>query len=260
MRVALLALAVLTQGKAELKPRFQKFDRVTVSCTIQTEIKSSNGRDSKYTLELGLAAEAEKVDGEAVVFDCGVSSLKINGRLDGRTVNFEWTKSGTERGEKIASIQKALEKGWKCIFFGKKGFSVTDTAGELGDTLPLFNPGIFLGLSTPLPDGAMDVGKGWEVKDLKFPYFGGFAVRYVATLDLVKGDTAKISSRLFFSRPESEVPIEGVVNVKGDGDASLEYDVRSGRPTRGATALKLTSQMGGLKREVDQVIEFEVRR
>jgi hypothetical protein len=260
MRFLLLPFLLALQGRAELKPKFQKFDRVAVSCTVQTEVKSSNGRDSKYSLELALTAEAEKVDGEAVVFDCGVSSLKIAGRLDGRTVNFEWSKAGTERGERIASIQKALEKGWKFVLAGKKGFSVTDTASELGDTLPLFNPGVFLGLSAPLPDGPVEVGKGWEVKDLGFPYFGGFTVRYAASLDLVKGDTAKISSRLFFNRPESEVPVEGVVNVKGDGDASLEYDLRSGRPNRGATALKLTSQMGGLKRDVSQVIEFEVRR
>lgn len=259
LAVAVLLPALAQEKKAELRPKFQKFERVSVSCKVQTEVKSSNGRDSKYALEMDLTSEVEKAEGETAVFDCGVSYLKIAGTLDGRPVDYEWRKGGSERGSKVAAIQKGLEKGWK-VTLGKKGIGVSEAANELCDTIPVFNPAIFLGLSAPLPYEQVAVGKGWEVKDQAFPFFNGFSVKYSATLNHVAQDTAKISARLVFAKAESEVPIEGVVNVKGEGDASLDYDVKSGRPIKGATALKLTATMGGLKREVSQVIEFEARR
>ncbi len=258
MRVLLLPFLLLPQAQAEIKPKFQKFDRVSVSCVIRTEVKSSTGRDSKYKLEVDFSAEAEKAEGDTAVFDCGVTKLVLAGTLDGRPTSYEWRKGGAERGDKVAAIQKSLEKGWKVTFAGKKGISVSDTAVGFCDTLPLFNPGIFLGLSVPPPHGSVAVGKGWELKDQAFPHFGGFTVRYAASLNDISGDTARISSRLVFAKPETEIPIEGVVNVKGDGDASLEYDLKSGRPVRGATSLRFTSLMGGLRREATQVIEFEV--
>lgn len=260
MRLLFLVAAVLIpQAKVELRPKFQKFDKVSVGCKVQTEIKSSNGRDSKYSLELELSAEVEKVEGETAEFDCGVTLLRIHGTLDGKAVDYEWRKGGTEKGAKIAAIQKGLEKGWK-VTLGKQGIAVNDQANELCDAVPLFNPGVFLGLSTPLPFDAVAVGKGWEVKDQAYPFFNGFTLRYSAALNHVASDTAKISAHLVYSKAESEVPIEGVVNVKGEGDASLEYDVKAGRPVKGATSLKLSATMGGLKREVTQVIEFEARR
>jgi hypothetical protein len=256
----LSAILLVFQAKADLKPKYQKFDRVVVACVIQTEVKSSTGKDSKYKLEVDFSSEAEKAEGEAAVFDCGPTSLRLAGTLDGRPVNYEWRKGGAERGDKVAAIQKALQKGWKVTLAGKKGYSVGDTAGEFCDTLPLFNPGIFLGYSVPPPYDLVAVGKGWELKDLACPYFGGFSLRHAASLNDISGETAKVSSRLVFAKAETEIPIEGVVNVKGDGDASLEYDLKSGRPVRGATSLRFTSLMGGLRREATQVIEFEVRR
>jgi hypothetical protein len=251
---------LLPQARAELKPKFQKFDRVALTAKIQTEVKSSNGRDSKYVLEIDLNAEVEKAEGDLAVFDCGVAALSIKGTLDGKPVAYDWKKGGADRGDKVPAIQKGLEKGWKLTLDGRKGPAVADTAGELCDTIPIFNPALFLGLSVPLPYDAVAQGRGWELKGVSVPYYGGFSVRYLATLDLVQGDTAKISSRLLFGKAETEIPIEGVVNVKGDGDASLEVDLRTGRPVRGATALRFSSAMGGLKREATQVIEFEVRR
>jgi len=38
-------------------PTFQKFDRLQAACVIKTEVKSSNGRDSSYTLTLDVVAE-----------------------------------------------------------------------------------------------------------------------------------------------------------------------------------------------------------
>ena len=38
MRV-LLAL-LLVQAKAELKPKFDKFDKIVLTCTVQTEVKA----------------------------------------------------------------------------------------------------------------------------------------------------------------------------------------------------------------------------
>ena len=254
----LLALALTLQGKAELKPKFQKFDRIGVGCTVTTEIKSSNGRDSKYTLDLELTAEAEKAEGETVVFDCGVTSLKISGTLDGKTVDGIWRK-GSSPDRKIPGVERAIEKGWKTTL-SKKGVSVGDAMVEFGDALPIFNPGVFLGLSVPLPFDAVAEGKGWEVKDQAYSYFGGFGIKSAASLNVLEKDTAKLSARLVFSRAETEVPVDGVVNVKGDGYASLEYDLKSGRPVKGATSAKISMTQGGLKREVTQVIEFEVRR
>ena len=261
MRLPLLLLCacLAVQSKAEFRPKFQKFDKISVGCKVQTEVKASNGRDSKYELDLEFSAEVDKAEGESAEFDCGVNLLRIKGTLDGKPVDYEWRKGGQEKGSKIASIQKGLEKGWK-VTLGKKGISVNDSANEFGDVLPILNPGIFLGFSVPPPFDAVAVGKGWDLKGQAFPLFNGFSVRHQAELDLVKGDTAKVSARLSYSKAESEIPIEGVVNVKGEGNASMEYDLKAGRPVKGATSLSLSATMGGLKRDVTQVIEFEVRR
>ncbi len=260
IRILLLAalLAQAVQAKADLKPKFQRFDRIGVGCTITTEIKSSNGRDSKHTMELELTAEVEKAEGETAVFDCGVTSLKISGTLDGKPVDGIWRK-GSSPDRKIPGVERAIDKGWKTTL-SKKGVSLGDAMVEFGDALPIFNPGVFLGLSVPLPFDAVAEGKGWEVKDQAFPFFGGFGIKAVASLNVVEKETAKISARLVFSKADTEVPVDGVVNVKGDGYASLEYDLKSGRPVKGASSARLTSAQGGLRREVNQVIEFEVRR
>jgi hypothetical protein len=257
IRILLLA-ALALQGKADLKPKFQKFDRIGIGCTITTEIKASNGRDSKHTVELELTAEVEKSEGEVTVFDCGVTSLKISGTLDGKPVDGIWRK-GSSPDRKIPGVERAIEKGWKTTL-SKKGVSLSDAMVEFGDAIPIFNPGVFLGLSVPLPFDAVAEGKGWEVKDQTYPYFGGFGIKSVASLNVFEKDTAKISARLVFSRAETEVPVDGVVNVKGDGYASLEYDVKGGRPVKGATSVKISTSQGGLKRDVTQTLEFEVRR
>lgn len=259
MRTVMTALVALSlQAKADLAPRFQKFDRIGVGCTITTEIKTSNNRDSKHKMELELTAEVEKSEGDATVFDCGVTSLKLSGTLDGRPVDGIWRK-GSSPDRKIPGVEKAIDKGWK-VTLSKKGVSLGDTMVEFGDSLPIFNPGVLLGLSVPLPFDPVAEGKGWEVKDQVFTYFGGFGLKAAASLNVLEKDTAKISGKLTFSRGENEIPVDGVVNVKGDGYASLEYDLKAGRPMKGATSIRLTSLQGGLKRDVTQLIEFEVRR
>jgi hypothetical protein len=259
MRLLLVSAVVglLAQGKLELKPIFKKFDRVVVACTVQTEIKSSDGRDSKYKLELEVEAEVEKGEGDRAVFHCEVASAKLSGRVNGKAADGDWKKGGEA---KLGGFEKALGKGWKLTLDGKKGFSMGDDAVELGDALPLFNPGVFAGFSVPLPYGPAAAGEKWEVKDQTFPHFYGFTVKFAAQLNQVKDGTARISASLAYAKPQTEVPIEGAVNVKGEGDASLDYDVKSGRPLRGATSLRLTSAQGGLRREVSQVIEFEVKK
>lgn len=257
MRLLLVAAVLALQGKPELKPVFKKFDRVVVACTVQTEIKSSDGRDSKYKLDLEVEAEVEKGEGDTAVFHCEVASAKISGRVNGKSVDGDWKKGGEA---KLGGLEKALGKGWKLKLDGKKGFSMGDDAVDLGDALPLFNPGVFAGFSVPLPYGPAEAGQKWEVKDQTFPHFNGFTVKFAAQLNQLKEGTARISASLTYSKPQTEVPIEGAVNVKGEGDASFDYDVKAGRPLRGATSLKFTGSQGGLRREVTQVIEFEVRK
>src|SRR5687768_12057699 len=95
-------------------PTFQKFDRLQASCVIKTEVKSSNGKDSSYTLTLDVVAETEKSEDGTATFDCGVSRLRVQGTLDGRRVDSEWIKGGGWRGEgKVAGVDRPLEKGWK---------------------------------------------------------------------------------------------------------------------------------------------------
>jgi hypothetical protein len=256
--VLAVLLALLPQSKAELGPKFQKFDRIGVGCTVKTEIQSSNGRDSKHTMELELTAEVEKAEGGTAVFDCGITSLKISGTLDGRPVEGIWRK-GSSPDRKIPGVERAIEKGWK-LTLSKKGLAVDDAMIEFGDALPIFNPGVLLGLSVPLPFDSVAEGKGWELKNQTYGYFGGFGFKAAASLNVLEKDAARISAKLTYSRPETEIPIEGGANVKGDGYASLEYDVKSGRPVKGASSVKLSLGQGGLKREVSQLIEFEVRR
>lgn len=256
----MLLLALLAQAAVELRPTFQKFDRLSSSCTIRTEIKSSNGRDSTYVLSLEFAAEVEKSEGGSATFDCGLSRLRIEGTLDGRKVDVEWAKSGGWKGDgKLAGIDRALEKGWKMTLEAGKGTSIGDGYLELGDLLPLLNPGVLLGFPVPPPAAAVAPGKGWEVKGQTYPHAGGFGVGAAALLDVLEGDTARLSARLRVGKAEVEVPIEGAMNVKGDGFASMTYDVKKGRPLKGATSVKVAVGQGGLKKEISQVVEFEMR-
>ncbi|HEX7899375.1 MAG TPA: hypothetical protein VF950_16535 [Planctomycetota bacterium] len=241
-------------------PTFQKFDRLQAACVIKTEIKSSNGRDSNYTLTMDVAAETEKAEGGATTFDCGVAALRIEGTLDGRKVDAAWSKGGGWKGDgKIAGLDRALEKGWKMTLAAGKGTSIGDGYLELGDLLPVFNPGALLGYSVPPPATPVAAGKTWEVKGQTFPHAGGFGLRAAATFDFAEGDSARLSARLTFGKAETEIPIEGASNVKGDGYASLAYDSKKGRPVKGASSAKLVLSQGGLKREISQVVEFEMR-
>lgn len=263
MRGILLALALLPalRDGATLRPAFRKFDRVVVSCTVKTEITASNGKNSKYELKINFSSEVEKAEGQKAIFDCGVSYLKITGTLRGKPVDYEWSRSGREEGRPVAALRGALKKGWKVTLDGAKGFSVDDAALALNDQVPLLNPGIFLGLSVPLPYGSVDLGSTWKVKGLKFGYFSGFGLDYSGSLLFVdeEKNLAKISGDLRFVKAEDEVPIAGAVNFRGRGSAMLEYDLKTGRPLRGATAIRAHVAQGGFKRDVRQVIEFEVR-
>jgi hypothetical protein len=257
MRLWIAALLFL-QAKTELHPKFQKVDTIIVACKAQTEVKSSTGKDSKYTLELELSSEVEKVEGDAAQFACTVTRLKVSGRLDGSPVNYEWKKGGETTGAAIESIQKSLDKGWKATV-SRKGISFNEGLYALGDTLPLFNPAVILGFCVPLPFEAVASGRGWEMKDQNHSFFGGFGVKYSATLNRVESDTASISARLVFSKADDEIPIETPGGVKGEGSATLDYDLKSGHPVKGTTSIRLTSTTGGQKREITQSLEFEAR-
>lgn len=259
--MALVLVAVLLSAqdaKVELRPRFQKVDTIVVSLKAQTEIKSSTGKDSKYSLELEVSSEVEKLDGETAVFACRASRLKVTGTFEGKPVDYEWKKGGEETGAKIESIQRALEKGWKASF-GKKGVALGDGSGGLTETFPLFNPGVLLGFAVPLSFETTAVGRGWEVKDQNYSFFGGFGIKSSATLNRSADQAASISARLVFSKADDEIPIETPGTVKGEGSASLEYDAKSGRPTKGSTSVRLTATTGGQKRDITQSIEFEAR-
>ena len=257
--VTAVLLACSAQDRVELKPSFRKFDRVGITCTVKTEITSSTGQHSKYTLELDVTSEANEGTGDTAVFACVVNGVKLTGTVDGRPVDYEWSRRGGGRGSGPPGLEKALEKGWKLTLSGAKGFSVDDAVLAFGDALPIFNPGIFIGFAVPLPYGPVAEEGTWKVKGLKFPYFSGFGLEASGTLDLVRKDVALISGKLKFTRPDTAVPVVGAVNVRGEGDASMEYDVKTGRPMKGATALRLHVAQGGLKRDVKQIIQYEVR-
>ena len=254
MLLALLALAQLAP------PAFQKFDRLQSSCTIKTEIKASNGKDSAWTLSLDLTAEAEKSEGAATTFDCGLSRLRVEGTLDGRRVDADWSKGSGWKGDaKVAGIEKALDKGWKMTLEPGKGTSVGDGFLDLADVLPVFNPGALLGYPVPPPPGPVAVEKGWPGKSQSFPHAGGYAIRATGFYDFSDGALAKVSGVLVFGKADTEIPIEGAVNVKGNGIASMELDVKTGRPRKGASSAKISITQGGLKKEVSQIVEFEMK-
>jgi hypothetical protein len=260
MLLALFALSGIEGLPQIAPPAFQKFDRLQTACVIKTEIKSSNGKDSAYTLHLELAAETEKSENGATVFDCGVSKLRIEGTLDGRRIDAEWSKGGGWRGDgKVPGVDRPLEKGWKMTLTPGKGVVVGDGYLELGDVLPIFNPGTLLGYSVPPPSTPVASGKNWELKGQTYAHAGGFSLQALAAFDFEEAGAAKLSARLKFGRMEADVPIEGASNVKGDGFASLTYDAKKGRPVKGASSAKLQLSQGGLKRDVSQVVEFEAR-
>jgi hypothetical protein len=248
------------QAATELSPKFQKFDRLEVSCKIRTEIKASNGRDTQLEVEMVVVSEAEQGEGDAATFDVGISRLRLSGTHEGRKVDADWSKGGASRGELPRGLAKALEKGWKMTLAGKQGPRIGEGHLEIGDALPVFNPGVLLGFPVPPAFAPVAMGKSWEVKGMSFPHFGTFGLRATGTLDLVEGDSARLSAKLVYGNAATDAPDDFAASVKGDGFASMEYDVKRGRPVKGATSAKLTATQGGLKREVSQVVEFEVRR
>lgn len=259
MRVFLVSAFLAVQGSAEIAPPFRKFERLTLGCTVTTEVKSSNGRDSKLTARLEVAAEVESCEGRTAVFDCGLTSLVLEGTLDGRKVDVEWRKGGAVRGEPPAALARALEKGWKMTLDGAQGIRAGEAFREVGDALVLLNPAALIGFPVPPSYSTLNLGKGWEVKPVDFQHLGGYALRYGAGLDFVEGDVARLSAKLVFTPAQAEAVLEGASSVKGEGFASMAYDVKKGRPVRGASSAKVLAVQGGLKREIEQVLEFQVR-
>ena len=184
----------------------------------------------------------------------------MTGTHEGRKVDADWSKSGGAKGELPRGLAKALEKGWKMSLAGKEGVRIGEGHLEIGDALPVFNPGVLLGLPVPLPFAPVAPGKSWESKIASYPHFGTFGLKATGSFDLVEGDSARLSARLAFTNAASDAPDDFAASVKGDGFASMEYDVKRGRPVKGATSAKLIATQGGLKREVSQVVEFEVRK
>ena len=256
----MLLAILLAQGAIDLKPTFQKFDRLTSACTIRTEVKASNGKDSTYTLTLELTAEAETSDAAGTTFDCGVSKLRIEGTLDGRKVNADWIKGSGWKGEgKVAGIDRPLEKGWKMTLAAGKGTSVGDAYLELGDLLPVLNPGALLGYPVPPPAEPVPVEKGWPAKGLTYAHAGGYTLKITGFLDYADDAVGKLSGVLAFGRAETEVPVDGAANVKGGGLASVELDRKTKRPRKGASSARLSMSQGGLKKDISQVVEFEMK-
>lgn len=259
MRVLLASALLAVQGSAEIAPSFKKFERIQLGCTLTTEVKSSNGRDSKLTARLELSAEVDSSEGRTTVFDCGLTSLVLEGTLEGRKVDLEWRKGGAGRGEPPAALGRALEKGWKMTLDGAGGIRAGEGLREVGDVLAVLNPAALLGFPVPPSYSTLALGKGWEVKPVDFQHLGGYAVRYAAGLDFVEGDVARLSAKLVFLPVQAEAELEGASSVKGEGFASMEYDVKKGRPVRGASSAKVLAVQGGLRREIAQVLEFQIR-
>lgn len=259
MRVLLAAALLTAQGSAEVAPAFRKFERLQLGCTLTTEVKSSNGRDSKLTARLELSAEVESSEGRTTVFDCGLASMVLEGTLDGKKVDVEWRKGGTPRGEPPAALARALEKGWKMTLAGGDGIREGEGFRELGDVLTVLNPAALLGFPVPPSFSTLKLGKGWEVKPVDFRHLGGYSLHYAAGLDFVEGDVARLSAKLVFAPAQGEAELEGASTVKGEGFASMEYDVKKGRPIRGASSGKVLAVQGGFRREIEQVLEFQLR-
>ncbi len=259
MRLLILAAVLLPQGRVEFKTSFQRFDTLAIRCVVQSEVTSSDGKDSRYAIEADLSAEVDKSEAGVTTFDCGVSALKLSGTFEGKKVDCEWRKDGSGRGDMDEKLRQALEKGWKMTLEAGKGFAVVKGGVEFCDRLPILNPGVFLGLSAPLPAGEVAVGGKWEVDNLVFPYFNSFLLKYQSVLERVEKDTARVRSGLAFRSPEGEDVAEGVVDVKGEGESTLEFDLKAGRPRKGSSMIRLTSAQGSLKRQVVQSINIEVK-
>lgn len=251
---------ILLQTPVDLKPAFQKFDRLQAACTIRTKVTSSNGKDSEHTVTLEVTAEAEATEKGATTFDCGVSRLGLRGTLDGRKVDADWIKGSGWKGEgKVPGIDRPLEKGWKMTLAPGRMTAVGDGFLEVGDVLTVLNPGALIGYPVPPPAEPVAVEKGWPVKAHAYAHAGGFALRTSGYFDFSDGAVGKVSGVFTLGRPETEVPVDGAVNVKGSGLGSLELDLKTKRPRRGACSLGATIGQGGLKREIKQVVEFEMR-
>lgn len=255
--LALLA-AVQSDDPVALRPVYQKFDQVVVRCTVRTEVTSSNGRHSKYVMEAEFSSEVDRVEDGAAVFGSGVRHVKVTGTVDGREIEYEWRKGAAERGTAPGDFKQAFDKGWS-VTLTDGGVAMSDAALALHDALPVFNPGVLLGLAVPPPAGKVKEGGRWEVPARRYPFFSGFSLGYAASLDLVNDGVATVSAQLAYARSKDEVPIAGGVNVRGKGFASMEYDLKAGRPKSGASSLTVHFGQGGLKRDVKQVIEYEVR-
>ncbi len=244
-----MLLATLLLSLQDLKLELQRFDRFTVKLEIQTEISSSDGRDSKHATELEITYECDKADGAALLLDGYVQFAKAAGTARGRDFSYEWKKGGTAKitGQKHAA-HAHLEKAFKVKLDNRGAISDTGLTEYL-DAFPVLNPQALLGLPCPLGSGAT-----WKSARAKHDYFGGFAVEAAG-----KADGAALSAKLAYASPDTEVPVEGMINVKGDAEATGEFDAKTKRPVKGECTVKLTSAQGGLRREVTQRIVWTVR-
>ena len=257
--VAALLLGLLPQDPVELNPSFKKFDKMGIKCKIKTEIKSSTGRNSKYELELDLVAEVDEGTGDKATFSCTINGLKIKGLVNGKDVDYDWSKRRGGRGTAPRRLEQSLKQGWKLKLKGSKGFEIDDGILGFGDVLTIYNPAIFMGMSVPLPYRSVTDGTSWKMEDHRFSYGTGFGYSMEGKLDFTREGMAFITGKMKLTKPEDEVPVEGSINVKGEGFASMEYDLKKGRPKKGATSIKVRIAQGGLKQDVIQIIEFEVR-
>lgn len=244
-----LALVLAQADKQDLKLELKRFDRLTVALSVQTEVAASDGRNSKHSVDVEILYECDKAEAGVILFDGYVQSAKASGTFRDRAFSYEWRKGGTAKtaGQKQPALA-SLEKPFK-MKADARGVILESGLDEFLDSFPVFDPSALLGLPCPLGAGAE-----WKAEPKRYDWHSGFAVAYD-----VSAKDAALSAKIKYQPPDTEVPIEGMIQVKGSGDASGEFDLKTKRSLKGQFSARLSSDQGGLKREITQKAEWTVK-
>ncbi len=248
----LILLALLMQDDLTLK--YEQYDRLKIEIKSTTEVTASDGLDSKHTVELDISYECASVDKGVITFDGEVLSAKVAGTMRNREFTFTWKKGAGRKatGREFEAFD-SLEKPFK-LKAQMNGMVVTPGLGAFYDLFPIFSPSALIGLATPLGKG-----RTWKTDQRRYELFSGFTIGYGGAAGAAADEKIPLTGSMTFASPETEVPIEGMVQVKGSGTATSDFHTKKQRGGSGKATISLSSDQGGLKRAITQSLEWKVK-
>jgi len=133
----------------------------------------------------------------------------------------------------------------------------TEEGAELVEVFPIWSPHALVGLPCPFDAKAQNV---WRSKGHKFETCGAFESEIEGAVGEIKDGLVTISTHFKHKPAENEVPIEGSMTVKGEGDAKATFNMKDKKPVKGDFTAVIHVAQGGFKRDYTQKLSFEVTK